>query len=326
MQRLVIALVAITSIFIAHSSSVYAQDSGQAVDPSRGPQQIDEPMNGGSTVKSDQPGPRKTVYVPAGKTVESLAVHDENVVIAGHVLHDVVATNSTITLEPGATVGGTVRTVNCTLLNAAAGITMTTENTGVLTSTSRLVGVYHNVRGVTEPESVARRDDWFGAQLALAILGLFGAALSMIIAPHASRRVAEHVASHPKRDFKIGVMIGLALLVLLVADSVLLKMPVIRYLWAPVGIFVAFAPLALLGFGWLAGMRYIGDCVARRLHRPADGPMFGRMALGLCAFFVLNVFLGCLSPTLGAMSLCAELCIALMGVGASAAVATGGKR
>jgi membrane protein required for beta-lactamase induction len=86
---------------------------------------------------------------------------------------------------------------------------------------------------------------------------------------------------------------------------------------------VAFAPLLILGFGWLAAMRCAGDCVARKLNHSGDGSTFGRMSLGLFAFFILNVLLGTVCHGLGVIGLCVEIAVALMGLGATAVIAAG---
>jgi hypothetical protein len=113
------------------------------------------------------------------------------------------------------------------------------------------------------------------------------------------------------------------MLIVLVGDAILLKLPLIRLLWAPIGIMVAFAPLLVLGFGWLAAMRCAGDFVARKLHHSGDGSMFGRMTLGLFAFFLVNILLGSINHGLGVVGLCTEVAVALMGLGATAVIAAG---
>jgi hypothetical protein len=155
------------------------------------------------------------------------------------------------------------------------------------------------------------------------LLGLLGAGLTVIATPNAAKRVADHVSSNPRWDFIVGALVGTGLLVVLIADAILLKLPLIKLLWAPIGIMVAFAPLLVLGFGWLAAMRCAGDCVARKMNRSGDGSTFGRMSLGLFGFFVINVLVGSVSHGLGVICLCTEIAVALMGLGATAVVASG---
>jgi hypothetical protein len=170
---------------------------------------------------------------------------------------------------------------------------------------------------------VRKQRSWCGAQFALLLLGLLGACLAVIVTPNAARKVADHVSSNARRDLRIGVFVGLGLLGVLIANAILLNIPIIKVLWAPIGIMVAFAPLLILGFGWIAAMRCAGDCVARKLNRTGEGSTFKRMALGLFAFFLANVFLGSISRGLGVIGLGFEIAVALMGLGATVVIASG---
>ncbi len=170
---------------------------------------------------------------------------------------------------------------------------------------------------------VRTKRTWADGQFALMLLGLIGAALAVIVTPVASRRVAEHVSQQPRRDLAVGIAAGVVLLSLILANAVLLKLPLIRLLWAPIGIIVAFAPLLLLGFGWLSSMRTMGDYLARKMGSRSEGSHFGRIALGLFSFFVLNAILGSINPGLGIMCLGVEIAMALAGVGATAVILTG---
>ena len=181
-----------------------------------------------------------------------------------------------------------------------------------------------HVSGAAHPLQGARKQQsWFGSQLALLILGLLGAGLAVIVTPNAAKRVADHVSSSPRRDLRIGAFVGIGFLAVLMANAILLKLPLIKILWAPIGLMVAFAPLLVLGFGWLAAMRFAGDCVARKLNRSGEGSTLSRMTLGLFAFFIVNVLLGSISHGLGVIGLCVEVAVALMGLGATAVIAAG---
>jgi hypothetical protein len=181
----------------------------------------------------------------------------------------------------------------------------------------------HTVRAFHAIHGVRKQRSWCGSQLALLILGLLGAALAVIVTPNASRRVADHVSSNSRRDLQIGVLIGICVLPILFANAILLNIPVIKWLWSPIGLMVQFAPLLALGFGWVTAMRYVGDSVARKLNRSGDGSTFGRMALGLIAFFFANIILGSINRGLGVIGLCSEVAVALMGLGATVVISTG---
>jgi|GEM_PF-1630580 len=349
MHRLAIALMAIASLIMNHPGEVFAQNGGRAVDPAKGVHKIDEPVSKSQStavpsadkkdtqdsqditdISADQ-SPQKqngeTVVVPQGKTVDSIDVKGKNLIISGHVTKNVHAVDSTVTIECGARVDGVVETQNCLVTNNGSGINMVVIGKGNKMEESGSESGLTNLQktAVTAPRvrPVPRRHDWFRAQLALTFLGLLGAILSMVVTPNASRRVAEHLAAQPRRDFMVGSIIGVAALVLLVADAILLKLPLIKLLWAPFGILIAFVPLILLAFGWLAGMCCAGDFLARKLNRPTDGSTFSRMVLGLAGFFVLNVVLGGINHGLGVMGLCVEIGLAVMGVGAATVIASG---
>ncbi len=176
-----------------------------------------------------------------------------------------------------------------------------------------------------DTREMRKQHSWFGSQLALLILGLLGAGLAVVTTPKATRRVSDHVSAHVSQDFIVGGLVGVALLVILVVNAILLKLPLIKMMWAPIGIMVAFAPLLILGFGWLAAMRCAGDYVASKikLNHSGEGSSFGRISLGLFAFFFLNVLLGSISRGLGVIGLCTEIAVALMGLGATVVIASG---
>ncbi len=335
-QKLFLALMAITSLLIVQPEPLHAQieGKGQTVEPGKGQHTMDEPVDAVKNNSNSGSDSVDVLRVSAGKTVDSIEVSGKKVIVSGHVKHNITARDCELIFEKSAVVGGTVHATNCEVTNNASSaikliVSSRKPSSGTDDSDNTESAPVANMEVPREVAAKTNRKKaepgWFGAQFALMLLGLMGAGFSLIAVPNASKRVTEHIATQPKKDLRMGALLGLGLLGLLAADAVLLHThTVLSYLWAPVGITIFFAPLLALGFGWIAAMRFAGDAVAKKFNQPGEGSMFGRTALGLFAFFVLNVFLGTISRTLGVIGLCAEFSVALMGLGAAALVAVGG--
>lgn len=334
MQRLLFALIAAVSLLFVNPGTTHAQ-SGGAVEPGHNPQAIDEPVETPHPSGVIAHAPADAVVIGPDQTVRDVSVNGRRLLVQGHVTHNVTAINSQVTITQTATVDGVVTVIGGSVENLAGnrihvdrphnlmGIgfhksTLLPGQLDIIETTPS--GATTRDRGVPP---VSQRHDWLGAQFALLVLGLLGGLTASLLLPRATQNVAEQVAQYPKRSLWLGGAAAAVMLGILLVDALLLHLRGIQYLWAPVGILVAVAPLLILGFGWLSGMRYAGDLIARKLNRSCEGTLFGRIALGLGAFFLANIFLSTLSEGLGVLSFGVELLVALMGLGAVVAIATG---
>ncbi len=338
MLKLAAAIAAITTLggTMACVMPVAAQQVDlKPVKPTSAPQPIDVPAdNAHPSVLGELPGTNgnsPTVTVGANTKVESVSVHARTLVIAGTVNHDVHVSAGRLVLVKGANIGGQIEVDDRTTVENHSSLKVNivphveTPVPGESADTNQESASNSDEEThVSKVRNAARnvhyKPDWFQAQLALAIFGVLSAGLAGIIAPNASRKVADHVWENPNKDLKIGAVLGVAMLTIVTLDALLLKMPLLKYLWAPFGIMIAFAPVLLLGFGWVTGMRYAGDMIATKLNRPAAKSQFRRVCFGIFACFILSVFLGVISPGLGVAGLFLELGIALMGLGGAASL------
>jgi hypothetical protein len=332
MQRILFALVALISLLTINIRPTQAQDrTGQAVEPSATPQPVDERVGGPATAPrlpmGGQDDGGEPVTVEAGQTKEALAVRDTPLVIAGHVKDDVLAVNSDVTIKPGAKVGGNVVAIGGSVDNEAGDAVHVIKLTpkvlpalesapGMLTAPAPPVTPAPAVQPQAPAPVPRHKEDWFGGQVALLLLGIVGGLVALIVAPRATHQVASRISLEPARCLVVGGIGAVATVVVLSVNAGLLHSPV-RYLWAPFGVVIALLPALALAFGWLTGMRFAGDIVARRFaHLNNPGRLYTRMALGLAAFFLAKVILGSLSIGLGMVVLLLEAVVALMGVGA----------
>lgn len=326
MQRILIALVALISVMATNGKPLYAQETNSPVEPPSTPQRIDVQEGASFPVATSSakalPG---AVVINAATTTDNLTVRDHPLVLEGHVRHDVLAINSDVTIRQGATVGGHLVAIGGTVHNAAGGaVKVVEQNRELVSSLGTAFMMPATVRASLRTAPHEKQDDWFGGQFGLLVLGLLGGLIVMVGAPRATQRVSDGIAFSPARSLAVGVMTALGMLVVLAFNGHLMNIHVLGLgvLWSPFGTLIALVAAMVLGFGWLSGMRYAGDILARRLGRPVGGgTLFGRIALSLGLFFLANVILGAMSRTLGVASLALECAIAVMGLGA--AVGTG---
>lgn len=319
MHRTLSALVALISLLAINIRPSQAQNPpGQAVDPTEKPQPINERADGGAL----PPAPVATgapkhdeVVVEANQTVKTMTLHNQTLVVKGHITGDVYLDNSDVIIKPGGKIDGKVVTAEKASHpsedTAPAVVAVQSDpSEDVLPPPTRQV----NVRQERHPFAHGpKKGDWFGGQFALLTFGLIGGVILMVVAPRATHQITGSVAAEPARCLVVGGLGAVGMLVLSLANAALFHSPA-RLVWAPFGAVVALAPLAVLAVGWLCGLRFAGDLVARRFGQSQNGSLYGRMALGLIGFFAVNLLLGALG--MGGVGLLTEFVFALMGLGA----------
>jgi len=330
MQKILCALVAVCSLMAANLRPTQAQNAGPAADPTPAPQQMDETNS--KYTPHVQPVPHTGVQgemvIGPEEHVADVATTDRRLVLQGHVDKDVLAVNCEVLIEKGATVGGHVVLVGGSVVNhAGEAVKVVQQDPGLgdplrramqPNLTSIAMGNWMATTGRLRTEPPANQHNWPGGQFALLVLGLLGALLLRIAAPRATEEIAEAVALRPGRCLLVGGASALVIALVLTANAVLLKSESgFGMVWKPFGVAIAIAPFIPLMLGWLAGMRYIGNLVARRLGRPEQAGLFGRMVLGLFLFFAVNLFAGLLNEGLGVIGLGLECVVAVMGLGAT---------
>ena len=244
----------------------------------------------------------RAVVVPRGVTNENVEVKNRPLIIEGDLKGSVHAVNSRVTLMPGAVIEG-----NLTLEGSR--LSVAPLSAGLISARA----ARSNAAPIREP----KRGDWFGGQFCLWLLGLAGGLIVLFAAPNATSRVAETVSFQPGRSLVAGVVTAAAMFAALAVSGMIMgTKSFLSLLWMPVMIVIVLISLFLLVFGWLAGMRRVGDLLAHRFGQTGGGSFYGRTAFGLSAFFLANVVLGAINPALGAMGLLVEFAVALMGIGA----------
>jgi hypothetical protein len=321
-QKIIFALVALISLMATNGKPLYAPKIASPAEPPSSPQRIDEPAMGQTPVTTSPVRiPVGAVVINAATTTDNLTVRDHPLVLEGHIRHDVLAINSDVIIRHGATVGGHLVAIGGNVHNEAAdGVKVIEQNSGLAKELT--IALMPTTIRVVRPVVPSKEDNWFGGQFGLLVLGLLGGLILMVGAPRATQRVSEGVALSPARSLAVGLLTALGMLVVLAFNERLMHISLLGLLWSPFGTLIALVAAMLVGFGWLSGMRYAGDMMARRLGRPVGGgTLYGRIALSLGLFFLANVILGSMSRTLGVASLALECVIAVMGLGA--AVVTG---
>jgi hypothetical protein len=333
MQRILFALVAFISLLIVNVRPSSAQLNGKAVEPTTAPQAIDEPADGKSRILSEKPAPaapewdgKDPFVLKPDQSVPSLVMRDTPIVLEGHVTGDVLAINSDVTIKSGATVGGSLVAVGGSVHNqAGASVKVVQQSQEVANLLAADLPPENGVpadAGKPQDDGSSHPHSWFGGQLALLGLGIVGGLILLLIAPRATYQMATMVSLEPARCLVVGGISAAAMLVALGFNSLLMHTP-LRLFWTPFSWIVALAAALLLACGWLCGLRFVGDLVARRMGRAeSQGRIYTRMALGLGAFFLLNLVLGAVG--IGGVGLFAEFVIALMGLGAFV-ISGGGK-
>jgi len=290
LQKLLSALVAIIS-FSTFLCGMRATPSIAQEHPSTG-----------SGQETATPEAGKPMVLPPGVTNENVDVKDRPLIIEGDVKGSVHAVNSKVTLMPGATVEGNLTLEGGTLSVAPSTTGMIASIAAERTRTS------HAARN-------SKRGDWFGGQFCLWLLGLGGGVIILLAAPGAMSRVTNTVSLQPGQSLVAGLITAAVMAAALAVSGLIMK-TFLSVIWMPILIVIALVSLVVLVFGWLAGMRRVGDLLARRFGQTGGGTFYGRMTLGLSAFFLANAVLGVIVPALGAVGLFLEFGIALMGVGA----------
>jgi hypothetical protein len=318
MTRILFALVALIMLLLFHTATLQAQ---QNAGPAAAPQETNAPEAPKPPSSPEAAAPDGIVYIAEGEVLDTVVVRDRPLILLGQVTHDVIAINSPVTIERSGKVGGRVLVTGGSVTNRAGKQVRVVQTDRV---TGKAAPVY--MEGTTLlliPASLTQaagagddpRREWLQGQLALLLVGLVGGLVALIAAPRATQQCATFIALEPARCLVIG---GIAAALALVAagfNAILLNSPV-RLLYAPFGMLVLGLLLLPLAFGWLCGMRYAGDIVARRLGKTGRGGLYSRLALGLTTFFFLNWFLGSLHGFLGACGLLVQFIVALMGLGA----------
>ncbi len=318
MQRFVFALVALISLLLVNIRPAPAQGHAPAAVEPAAPSQ--ETSGHGSAASADETAseshariPEGAVYVPPGETVENVTAHNKPVIIEGNVTHDVHAVNSKVQIGPNARIGGRLVTSGGTV-DIEPGLVLSSGPT----EESRPVvapPAPQETRAV-QPHAPQKKEDWFGGQVALLMLGAVGGLVMLIAAPFSTQQVSKQVAQEPARCLAIGAIGAVGMVAVLFVSTGLRQTP-LGLLWAPFHFVIALIPVLALVFGWLCGMRFAGDLIARKFaHNYDPGKLYNRMALGLVTFFLVNVVLGSLSYWMGGVSLLIEFLVALMGVGA----------
>jgi hypothetical protein len=315
MHRIVLALVALISLVSANVRPAEGQN-GAPVGPTRAPQQLDASPDHGAA-ESAEAG---AIVIGTGETRENVVVRDGALVVSGSVSHDVVAINSSVTLKRGAHVGGTVDAIGSHVTNdSGETVRVFHQDSGLA---PLLIGAAPEAREVIRYVPVTRHtaqteDHWAQGQFGLFMLGLLGGLILLVGAPRATDHVAETIERRSGRCLVAGIGCFLGMLILMLVNSQILRIPLLGSLWSPIGALLAILVGTILAFGWLAGMRFAGDALAHRWGRSTtQGGLYGRILLGLGTFFLANLILGGMNRTLGIASVSVEFAVALMGVGA----------
>ncbi|HZT41387.1 MAG TPA: hypothetical protein VFA07_04330 [Chthonomonadaceae bacterium] len=302
MQRILFALMALASLAAVNLRPAQAQNTM------------------GQTGLVSAPPTEETVTLSKEETKDNLRVDGEKLILEGHVQHDVLAINSDVTIKPGASVGGHLVAIGGHVDDQAhSGINVIQLDPGILSGSNVQAAPLPPPAAppqVNTPAPAAKpghhRGSWPGQQFAILLLGMLGGLVLWLIAPRATEQASGTIVQEPARCLVVGGIGAAGMLFAAVADGALMHSP-LGLLWKPFGAVLAFALLVTLAFSWLCGMRFAGDLIARKFGQTSAGHAYGRMALGLLAFFVVNMVLG---AWLGVVGMLVEALLALMGLGA----------
>lgn len=309
MQRTITALVALITMLAVNVLPSAAQDKAKPVEPTSEAQEINERTDGSkNTPEPAKSEPRTetrrdpSMLVHSGETVNNIDVHGAPVTIEGAVLNDVNVTDGKLTLRPGASVKGRIHVEGGTF-DASPGLMLPLSGSNV------------NSEEAAAPPPRKQGSPLEG-QFALLVFGLFSALIMMVIAPRSAHLVSQRISLEPARCVVVGGLSALGLMAAQFINVGLFRSP-IQLLWAPAGFLFAVASVVALVYGWLCGMRYVGDFVARRMGQVGNaGGLYLRTALGLGAFFAADSLLGLISTNLMVVGLLAQVFVAIMGLGA----------
>ena len=270
-----------------------------------------------------RPTSADVVELPADRAVSTLVVRNKTFVLAGHVTQDVMAINCRTIIKPGASVGNVLTAIGGTVEDEGDGQVRVIKQSAELADALAPTTIVERVPVPVTPrhavllmQNSEKNQSWAGGQFALLLAGLLASLIALVVAPRATEHTGEGLAKEPARCLVVGV-VGAAAMTLALAFSYSLMLSPLGVIWKPLG--AAFAGLCLgaLGFGWICGMRYVGQWMARRLGRGGSVGIYLQCALGLGAFFLANVVAGGVHRGLGVMGLMAETLLALAGLGAA---------
>lgn len=261
--------------------------------------------------------------LPAGRTVPTLVVRDKTFVLSGHVAQDVMAINCHTVIRPGASVGNVLTAIGGTVQDENEGRVRVVQQSADLlpylqqtiiqsvAAPPRTVHVSHVV-----VQSQSPKKSCAGAQFALFLVGLLSGLIALVVAPGATEHTGEALAREPGRSLVVGALTASGMLFLLCLGYGLTKSP-FSPVAIPVGAGFAGLCLGVLAFGWVCGMRFIGQSITRRLGRSGSVGLFLQFALGLGAFCMATALLGSVYEGLGVIGLLMEFLFALTGLGAA---------
>jgi hypothetical protein len=319
-QRILSALVALLSLFALSARLTWAQDTPTSSEPA-------------ATQEASETG--DVLTLKAGEKVSSLIVRDRTLVIEGEVTHDVVAFNSEVVVKQGAKVGGNILLFKGSSMKASAsgfravgdpekaleqkGEVRVPASEGETVSSQTHADVPARPAMITQvplAETSEKRNDFSGNQFGMLLFGLVGGLILFLVAPRATEQATDTLASGSGRCLVVGAMGGFGLLVASLVNAMAMKSP-FSLLWSPIGTLTGILTLIVLTFGWLCGMRLVGDLVAKKFRRYEEGHLLGRIALGLIVFCFAKLLLFAVGGSwLGGAALVLEAIVAVMGLGA----------
>lgn len=268
---------------------------------------------------------RQNVFeLPSGQTAPTLVVRDKTFVLAGNVTQDALAINCRVIIRPGATVGNLLTVIGGDVIDENDGHVRVSRLSPDLLPDLRQTIIESNAITTnhivlsSQAQAVGGKPEgsWIGGQFALVVVGLLSGIIALVIAPRATEQTGDALAHETGRCVVVGAL-GLSGMILALSLSYGLMRSPFSPLITPLG--AAFAGLCLtaLVFGWVCGMRYVGQLLSRRLGRGGSLGMFLQFLLGVGGFFVASAVLGSAVRILGVFCLSLEFVLALAGLGAA---------
>ena len=340
MHRLITALMALASLLAANLYPARAQQSDNRQNVILPVEQAWHP-NPNTSEQALRPLPvdpsarHEKGWLPpyelaADQTLPYLVAHDKTLIFAGHVTNDVLTIHCHVIIKPGASVGNTLTAIGGDVIDENQGRVRYTQqsvdllpdlNTELNVSSPAALPIvsppsHVSPRTAEKMPALKPKDDWAGGQFALMLLGGLAGFLALVVAPRATERTGESLTQEPGRCLVVGVLGSGAMLLALWFSSGLMRSP-FHFIWLPFAAGFAGLCLGALAFGWICGMRYIGQKLAHRIGRSSSVGIWIQIFLGLGAFFLSNVVLGKLNQGLGIVGLLLEFALALTGLGAA---------
>jgi hypothetical protein len=271
----------------------------------------------GSTVVIAPTETLPTRIIEEGEKVGDLTLKNEHLLVRGTVEGNITAKSSEITIESNGSVSGSISLDQSTLTNHST--KKTTVKTHAPQDRGVRAGVVHiNAKNRTPIGTSNTQNNPFTQQLALLILGLLCGGVLSSTAPHATRRVSNAVALEPARCLIIGgiTIVALGMLAMLNANLIH-SVKLFSLAWSPFGFGLSVLMLGVLAFGWVCGLRHFGNYLAQKAGREVDGSIFGRLALGFFAIFVVSLVIGSVIAPVAVLGLLLQGLLTVMGLGAS---------